>query len=299
MKEITILSGKGGTGKTIITAAIASLATNAVFCDNDVDAPDLHLILKPEVKEEHAFDSGDKALIDAVKCTGCGLCISHCRFGAIETGNDGLPRINHFTCEGCGLCMRICPEGAIQMVSHKNNRWYISDTRFGKLIHARMGAGEENSGKLVTNLRDAAKRIAEKEGAEFIISDGPPGIGCPVIASLTGTGAILLVTEPSLSGLHDVTRLAKLAQSFKLPLFAIINKFDINPEISECTEQFFIEEGIPVMGKIPFDTCVVEAMLKEKNIIEDAPDSNVSLEIHLIWDRLVQAIQERQSVIQE
>lgn len=296
MKEITILSGKGGTGKTSIAAAFASLSTNTIFCDNDVDAPDLHLILKPEIREEHAFESGDKAFVDIFKCKGCGSCISYCRFGAIKTGNGGLPEINPFSCEGCRLCMHICPEGAIRIDSHKNNRWYISDTRFGKLIHARMGAGEENSGKLVTQLRQAAERIAEKEGAELIISDGPPGIGCPVIASLTGTGAVLLVAEPSLSGLHDAIRLSKLAQSFNLPIFAIINKSDINRQMTARTERFFKDENIPVLGKIPFDTCIVKAMLKELSIIEYAPNSKVSSEIRLIWDKLLQAIQEQQPV---
>jgi MinD superfamily P-loop ATPase len=296
MKEITILSGKGGTGKTSIAAAFASLSSRAIFCDNDVDAANLHLVMQPEITEEFTFASGDKAVIDADKCTGCGLCISHCRFEAIRTDSDGLPYINALNCEGCQLCMRICPEEAIVITHFNNNRWYISDTRFGKLIHARMGAGEENSGKLVTRLREAAKSIAEENSADIIISDGPPGIGCPVIASLTGTGAVLLVVEPSLSGLHDALRLSDLAHSFNLPLYVIINKYDINLKITARAEQFFKEKNVPVLGKIPFDTRLVKSMLLEMSIIEYDPHSKSSNAIRDIWKKLLQLTKTIESI---
>ena len=187
MQEITILSGKGGAGKTSVAAAIASLAKNAVFCDNDVDAADLHLIFHPKIIEEHDFSSGIKAVIDPEKCSVCGLCMEHCRFSAIHPNNNGIPEVNPFQCEGCRLCERICPEEAIKSVQYNKNKWFISETRFGPFVHARMGAGEENSGRLVTEIRKKAREIATETVADFIINDGPPGIGCPVIASVTGT----------------------------------------------------------------------------------------------------------------
>jgi MinD superfamily P-loop ATPase len=290
MKEISILSGKGGTGKTSIAAAVASLAGNAVFCDNDVDASDLHLILKPETKEEYVFESGDKAVINAEKCTGCGICISYCRFDAITANTSGLAAVNPYLCEGCRLCERICPEKAIHTEHHANNRWYISGTRFGKMIHARMGAGEENSGKLVTRLRKTAREIATNNGADYIIGDGPPGIGCPVIASLTGADAVLLITEPSLSALHDATRLADLVHSFSIPLFVVINKFDINREIALRIERFFKEKDIPVIGKIPFDSRFIKAMIKEQTIIEYAPGSRTGKIISRAWEKIIHDI---------
>jgi MinD superfamily P-loop ATPase len=286
MQEITILSGKGGAGKTSVAAAIASLAKNAVFCDNDVDAADLHLIFNPEILEEHEFSSGGKAVIDPEKCSVCGLCEEHCRFNAIHPGVSGIPEVNPFQCEGCRLCERICPEQAITTVQYYNNKWFVSETRFGPLVHARMGAGEENSGRLVTEIRKRAHEIAVNTSAEFIINDGPPGIGCPVIASVTGTGKVLLVIEPSLSGLHDSKRLLELVQSFRIPVFAVINKYDINPEITAQTEQFLHKNSIPLIGKIPFDTRLVDAMVAEQSLIEFASDSESGQEFKSIWEKL-------------
>lgn len=285
MTEITILSGKGGAGKTSVAAALASLAQNAVFCDNDVDAADLHLIFNPEVKEEHSFSSGSKAIIDAEKCSVCGLCEEHCRFNAIHPNNEGIPEVNPFQCEGCRLCERICPEQAITSVQFHKNKWFVSETRFGPLVHARMGAGEENSGRLVTEIRKKAKEIAAGNSAQFIINDGPPGIGCPVIASVTGTGKVLLVIEPSLSGLHDAKRLLKLVESFYIPVLAVINKYDINPEITTQTEQFLQEKAVPLIGKIPFDTCLVDSMVAGKSLIEFAPNSETGREFKSIWEK--------------
>jgi MinD superfamily P-loop ATPase len=287
MKEITILSGKGGAGKTSIAAAIASLAENSVFCDNDVDAADLHLILHPEIKEEHEFNSGSKAVIDPDKCTACGLCIDHCRFDAIHLNQEGIPEVNPFQCEGCRLCERICPVDAIQTIQFNNNKWFISNTRFGPLVHARMGAGEENSGLLVTVIREKAREIAVQTGADFIINDGPPGIGCPVIASVTGTGAVLLVVEPSLSGLHDAKRLMELVDSFHIPALAVINKYDINLEITGRIEQFLNERSIPLIGRIPFDTRMVDAMVAGETIMELDSQSDLSREFKAIWQGII------------
>lgn len=286
MKEITILSGKGGAGKTSVAAALASLAKNTVYCDNDVDAADLHLIFNPEIKEEHDFSSGSKAVIDPEKCSVCGLCMEHCRFDAIHLNNDGIPEVNPFQCEGCRLCERICPEEAIISVQYNNNKWFVSQTRFGTLVHARMGAGEENSGLLVTKIRKKTREIATDTHAEFIINDGPPGIGCPVIASVTGTGKVLLVIEPSLSGLHDAKRLFQLVESFKIPVQAVINKFDVNEEITQQTEQFLNEHQIPLLGKIPFDTILVESMVNKQTILEFSPGSEISKTIKSIWEQL-------------
>ncbi len=286
MQEITILSGKGGAGKTSVAAAIASLAKNTVFCDNDVDAADLHLIFHPKVKEEHEFSSGSKALIYPEKCLVCGLCEEHCRFNAIHPNEQGIPEVNPFQCEGCRLCERICPEQAITSVQFNNNMWFVSETRFGPLVHARMGAGEENSGRLVTEIRKKAREIAGETSARFIINDGPPGIGCPVIASVTGTGKVLLVIEPSLSGLHDAKRLLKLVESFRIPVFAVINKYDINTEITAQTEQFLQKKSIPLIGKIPFDTLLVDSMVAGKSLVEFAPDSEPGQEFKSIWEKL-------------
>lgn len=286
MKEITILSGKGGAGKTSIAAALASLAKNSVFCDNDVDAADLHLIFHPEVNEEHHFSSGNKAVVEPEKCSACGLCIENCRFDAIHLNKKGIPDVNPFQCEGCRLCERICPEQAITSVQFDNNKWFVSETRFGPLVHARMGAGEENSGRLVTEIRKKAREIATETNAGFIINDGPPGIGCPVIASVTGTGKVLMVIEPSLSGLHDAKRLTKLVNSFKIPMEAVINKSDINEELTIETEKFLNENHIPLLGKIPFDTILVESMVHEQTILEFAPKNKISKAIKSIWKKL-------------
>lgn len=286
MKEITILSGKGGAGKTSIAAAIASVAQNAVFCDNDVDAADLHLIFKPVVKESYTFNSGNKASINSQNCTNCGLCAEYCRFDAIHLNATGFFEVSHFQCEGCRLCERVCPAEAITMIHNNNNYWYVSETRFGTLVHAKMGPGEENSGKLVTEVRRKAKEIATATNAELIINDGPPGIGCSAIASVTGTDVVLLVIEPTLSGLHDAARLVELVDSFKIPVYAVINKSDINSIITEKVENYLAEKKIPLASKIPFNTKMVESMVEEKTIVEFAPEEDISKEFYTIWQKI-------------
>lgn len=286
MKEITILSGKGGAGKTTVAAALASVAQNSVFCDNDVDAADLHLIFKPEIKEKHAFNSGTIATINSELCTVCGQCQSSCRFTAIHTNSNGFPEVNTFKCEGCRLCERICPVNAITSQQNMNNYWYVSNTRFGKFIHAKMGAGEENSGKLVTKIRERAKEIALEINAGFIINDGPPGIGCTAISSITGTNTVLLAIEPTVSGLHDAQRLHTLVQSFNVPVFAVINKFDINKEFTEKVEDYLNAHEIPLVGRIPFTELMVESMIEEKTVIEYAPKSDLSIVFQSIWEQI-------------
>ncbi|MDD4109172.1 MAG: 4Fe-4S binding protein, partial [Prolixibacteraceae bacterium] len=260
------------------------------FCDNDVDAADLHLILKPQILEQHTFDSGSKAFINNDLCIDCGLCEQNCRFDAIHRDISGTLTVNQYQCEGCRLCERICPVEAISSKQYNNNNWFISDTRFGKLVHAKMGAGEENSGKLVTNIRTKAREIATDEKADYIISDGSPGIGCPVIASITGTDIVLLVIEPSLTGLHDAQRLFELVESFKIQTFALINKSDINPYITQKVKLFLKEKNIPLLGEIPFDTRFVDAMIKGETIIENSPDSDISEIIKLTWKQLIKNI---------
>lgn len=286
MQEITILSGKGGTGKTTISAALASVANHCVFCDNDVDAADLHLILHPDIREKHTFYGAWQASIDTEKCTSCGICISQCRFEAIHLNDKADYFINPLQCEGCRLCERVCPEAAISSVRSSNNQWFVSDTRFGKFIHAKMGPGEENSGKLVTQVRNRSREIAEEINASYIINDGPPGIGCATISSLSGVDRAILVVEPSKSGLHDAARLVELVNSFKIRAYAIINKFDINQDISEKLKIFFLSKNIEVMAEIPFDRKMVESMVEGKTIVEYSPDSEISKTVKNIWNKI-------------
>jgi len=286
MKEITVLSGKGGTGKTTITAALASIATNAVFCDNDVDAADLHLILNPEIREEHLFWGARIASVRQEQCNSCGLCLENCRFDAISYSEKNGYQINPFLCEGCRLCERICPVSAIKSEKSNNNYWYVSDTRFGSMIHAHMGPGEENSGKLVSLIRKKAQETAKTEQADYIINDGPPGIGCPVIASLTGTNAVLLVIEPSKPGWNDASRLIELVKKFDIPVFAVINKFDLNTSISNHIESSLQKKYIPLLAKIPFSEKMVESVIQKKTINEVAPESEISYLICHIWEKI-------------
>ncbi len=286
MKEITVLSGKGGTGKTSITAALAAVASNAVFCDNDVDASDLHLLLNPAVKQQNVFVSGTVAHLNADKCTRCGICYKYCRFDAIHRKEEGGFAINPFQCEGCKLCERVCPVMAIQMKEQSDNEWFISETRFGPLVHAQMGPGEENSGKLVSLIRSRAKELASDSGAHFVLNDGPPGIGCTAISALSGTQRVLLVIEPSYSSLHDVKRLVQLVRSFDIEMFAVINKCDIDDILSLKIESYLESVEIPLLEKLPFDKKMVEAMSAGQTIVEFLPDSDLSKKIYRIWEKL-------------
>jgi len=286
MKEITILSGKGGTGKTSITAAIGSIASDVVFCDNDVDAADLHLIMKPAIREEHIYIGAWTASIDQSSCIDCGICTDHCRFDAIHPDSHGKLEINPFKCEGCRLCERLCPVQAISSLQSTNNNWYVSETRFGTLVHAKMGPGEENSGKLVSVVRKRARELAIEGNARYLINDGPPGIGCAAISSLTGTDLVIMVIESTISGLHDARRLYELIHSFSIPTYALINKFDINPTSTAEIEEFLKEKSIPLIGKIPFDKHMVNAMVKGKTIVEYSDQIEASKVITKAWKKL-------------
>jgi len=281
MKQIVVISGKGGTGKTVVTGSFAFLAQNKIMVDCDVDAADLHLLLHPAVKERHEFRSGQTAVIDKKQCKECGKCISVCRYEAIKKDFS----VEQFSCEGCGLCARVCPHGAIRMNENVAGEWFVSDTRYGPFVHAKLGIAEENSGKLVAKIRQIAKEIAEKQAFDYVIIDGPPGIGCPVIASLSGVDCALIVTEPTLSGLHDAQRVMEVARHFNIPVKLIVNKYDLNPAMTEKIEDFCYKQTIPVVGKIPFDKGVVEALVEGRTIVERAA-SLAADQIRKIWEGL-------------
>jgi MinD superfamily P-loop ATPase len=281
MKELTIISGKGGTGKTSVVASFAALAENKVMADADVDAADLHLILTPEIKHEENFKGGRTAQIDLEKCIECGDCLERCQFNAISP-DFVVDKIN---CEGCGVCVHFCPVEAIDFPQNICGKWYISETPYGPMVHARLGIAEENSGLLVSLVRKQAKALAEDRGINTIIVDGPPGIGCPVIASITGTSAVLIVTEPTLSGLHDLERVGGLADHFKIPALVCVNKSDLNEEISEQIRGYCALHRIEFLGNIPYDTAVTEAMIAGKGIVEFA-DGSVSKAIKAIWKKV-------------
>ena len=282
MKELVIISGKGGTGKTSMVSAIASLARNKVLCDSDVDAADLHLIMAPSVIKSEIFKGGCEAAIDKDKCVECGLCRDLCRYGAI---NEDFT-VDSIECEGCGVCYYFCPEKAITFEQKTCGEWFISDTRHGPMVHARLGIAEENSGKLVTLVRKEAKKLAEEKGMDLIITDGAPGVGCPVIASIGGAGAVLIVTEPTVSGVHDMTRVAELAAFFRIPAMVCVNKYDLNTEKTEEIKAFSETHGIDFLGEIPFDPVFTKAMVEAKNIFEYAPDSEACDEVKSIWRRV-------------
>ena len=277
MKELVVLSGKGGTGKTSIVGSFAALAKNKVLADCDVDAADLHLLIQPVTKEKHEFWSGQVAFIDKQKCNQCGLCQELCRFNAIK----GY-RVNPTSCEGCGLCSRICPTEAITMKETMAGHWLISDSRYGTLVYARLGIAQENSGKLVALVRQQARQKAEEEGVDYIISDGPPGIGCPVISSLSGADLALLVTEPTLSGMHDLERVLGVCYHFGIKALVCINKYDINEDNTRQIETYCSNQGVEVASKVPFDDIVTKAMVKGLPVVEYG-DSEVSHEIELLW----------------
>jgi len=285
MKSITVISGKGGTGKTILTASFAALAESKVMADADVDAADLHLILKPEIEREEVFEGGKAAEIDRAKCTQCGECIAVCRYDAIS--DDFV--VDPIDCEGCALCYNICPVEAIRMKVSIQGRWYISKTRYGSMVHAKLGIAEENSGKLVALVKQQAKLIAERDNLEYIIVDGPPGIGCPVISSISGADLVVVVTEPTVSGLHDLQRVIGLADHFGIRSLVCVNKYDLNSQFTDQIETYCKSIGTEFLGKIPFDTIVTEAMVNGKTVVEYSKNGGVSEEIKRIW-RQVDAI---------
>jgi MinD superfamily P-loop ATPase len=327
MKELVVISGKGGTGKTSIAAALAILADRCVVADCDVDAADLHLVLSPEVKERHDFRSGHEAVIRQDDCSGCGACLAHCRFGAVaplppvkDAGaiphsagyscqtcdycerscpaqiNDviqamseavGKTRQTGFTidpiaCEGCGVCVRFCPEQAIEFPERICGEGFISETRCGPMVHAKLGIAQSNSGKLVSIVRQNARRIAELRGIGLVIVDGSPGLGCPVIASLTGASLVLVVTEPTLSGQHDLRRVVQLTRHFGIPLTVCINKWDVNPEMSDGIERYCGEQSIPLAGRIRYDRAFTLAQIQGQTVVETG-DDGVAEDVRHLW----------------
>ncbi|MEX2371186.1 MAG: 4Fe-4S binding protein [Bacteroidales bacterium] len=286
MRELVILSGKGGTGKTSITAAFSSLAQNAVFCDSDVDAANLHLVFDPTVIETHIFEGGYLPQINKALCNQCGICTDYCRFGAIKTTPLGELFVDPLKCEGCRLCERVCPPHAITSQRSNNSRWYLSSSRFGPLVHAEMGPGEDNSGKLVTKLRNKAAAVSRVTKAAWIINDGPPGIGCSAIASLTGADAVVVVTEPSAPGLHDLGRVLELIDGFRIPTYAIINKHDLHPSSTQRISAFLESKNIPLIALVPFSENFTSAMVNGQSIIEYAPESEIAGILTRAWEKL-------------
>lgn len=290
MKELVIISGKGGTGKTSITASFAALAQHAVLVDCDVDAADLHLILNPEIRQRNDFYSGRGAVIREADCTACGLCRTLCRFDAIQESGGKL-RIDSASCEGCGVCVEFCPVKAIDFPERLCGEWFVSGTRFGTMVHARLGIGAENSGRLVSIVRKQARQVAEEAAADWILTDGPPGAGCPVIASLTGADAVLAVTEPTLSGKHDLLRVLELTRHFKIPAFVSVNKWDINPEMTGQIEAAATGAGAAVLGRIPYDKSITKAQINGLSAVE-LNNGAASQSIQILWEQLNQQLQE-------
>jgi len=295
MKELIVISGKGGTGKTSLTAAFAALAHEAVLADCDVDAADLHLVLEPSVRQVSDFSGGKQAAIDAQKCIGCGRCEDMCRFDAIRHNGPGNTiavktyTVDPVSCEGCKVCVEFCPVQAIAFNDAINGQWFISDTRFGPMVHAKLGIAEENSGKLVTLIRQKAKELATERQANLLIADGSPGIGCPVIASITGADLVLIVTEPTLSGRHDLERVADLTASFGIRTLLCINKADINPEITAQIEEEARQRGITAVGEIPYDDAFTKAQIMKATVPEFTGGEITEL-IKALWRQVTYAL---------
>ena len=298
MKEIVIISGKGGTGKTSITASFAALTEGkAVFADCDVDAADLHLVLEPDVKTVNDFSGGSTASIITDKCIGCGKCAELCRFDAISfdgEANDIVGktyRITKHSCEGCKVCVEFCPTEAIEFKPAINGQWFESQTRFGTMVHAKLGIAEENSGKLVALIRRQAKELANKQSKDILLIDGSPGIGCPVIASITGADLVVIVTEPTISGKHDLQRVAQLAASFGIKTLVCINKADINPDLCrEITEQAN-NNGLKVIGEVPYDDDFTKAQIQKKALVE-LEGSLLADKIKDMWQLVLNELEE-------
>ncbi|MHA1167317.1 MAG: nucleotide-binding protein [Candidatus Hodarchaeales archaeon] len=285
MKQLVVISGKGGTGKTTVTAALLHLSSNKIGADTDVDAPNLHLILQPEIKKTTDFFGLNTAVIDENTCTSCGTCMEVCRFKAVIKTSSGY-QIDGYSCEGCGACEYACPEKAISMIPNKAGEVFESDSRFGEVSHALLGIGQENSGKLVAEVRKQAREMREKHDREIIIIDGPPGIGCPVLAAMADTDLVLIVTESTKTAIHDLERIVEVAVQFKIPVSVCINKYTIDNDLTTSIERYCDKKGIPVAGKIPYDKTVYKAVVDGQSIIERDPEGVVSHHIRDIWKKL-------------
>jgi len=289
--ELAIISGKGGTGKTSLVGSLAALAPGNIFVDCDVDAANLRLILGAENGHTHDFIAGSRAVINPNKCTGSGECEKYCRYEAVKmvgeatAGSGRQATIDEYSCEGCGVCVQFCPNDAIAMKDIASGQWFVSPTKYGPLVHARLGIAEANSGKLVSLLRKEAGRIATREKIGLIVIDGPPGLSCPVIASVTGVDYALIVTEASVSSLHDMQRLVELTGHFGLATGLCINKFDINEEMTSEIQAFAEQKNIPVLGKIPFEPGITRAQLSGMPYLEYA-DNEAARQIKNLWQNL-------------
>ena len=294
MRELVVVSGKGGTGKTSIVASFAALARNAVFADCDVDAADLYLVLPPRVLRREEFRAGRVARIRRADCTGCGKCAELCRFDAVqrngtEPGDEAFT-IDEIACEGCGVCVRFCPAEAIDFPEKVSGEWFVSETRHGPMVHARLGIAEQNSGKLVSRIRKEARDIAEKESRHLVIVDGSPGIGCPVIASITGADLALLIAEPTVSGLHDIERVADLCSQLRVKAVVSVNKSDINPEMTERIEGRARERGLEFLGRVPYDENVTKAQIEGRSVVESS-DGPASEAMRTLWRDAARALE--------
>lgn len=283
-RELAIVSGKGGTGKTSLAASLAMLADNAVVADCDVDAANLHLVLEPEVEARHDYHSGYQAEVRPEACDACGLCLDHCRFEALQAGDFGIPEVDGTACEGCAVCAHVCPRQAIELERRYCGEWFLSAARCGPMVHARLGIAAENSGKLVSLVRAEARKAARSSGRSLILIDGPPGIGCPVIASVTGASAVLLVTEPSVSGEHDVRRALELTRHFELPAAVCVNRWDLCPEVTERIEAAAVDLGARLAGRIRYDPSVTRAQLQARTVVELG--GRAADDIRALWQRL-------------
>lgn len=281
MRELVILSGKGGTGKTTVAASFAHLAERKVMVDADVDAANLELVLSPQVREKHEFRGGKLAIVEPALCTACGRCAEVCRFQAVQEGDDGY-LIDPLACEGCAVCYYECPSEAIRLEEPLSGHWFISDTPYGPLVHAQLRPAEENSGLLVTQVKEEARRLAREQAFDYLIVDGPPGIGCPVIASIAGADLVLLVTEPTVAGVHDLERILSTTAHFGVPALVCINKYDLNPEMSQNLAEDCAARGIPLVGHIPFDKAVTEAMVQGRSVVSYS-QGPVSQAIERLW----------------
>ncbi len=288
MKEVVILSGKGGTGKTSLVGSFAHLADNKIMVDCDVDASDLHLLLSPRPIEEHDFVAGVKARVENEKCTGCGLCLELCQFEAITM--EETATVSPLGCEGCGVCAYFCPEQAIVLDENHCGSWSISETDYGPLVHAQLFAGEENSGKLVSHIKSKARELAESTDTDLILIDGAPGVGCPVIASLSNVDLALIITEPTQSGKHDLERILDLTDHFKVPALICVNKWDLHPEMSAEIEKACEERGVAVLGRIPFDRSVIDCQIQGIPVTR-SDTSLAAYSIREVWGKLRERLQ--------
>ena len=286
MKELVIISGKGGCGKTTIAASFAALAENPVIADCDVDAADLHLVMQPRTVESKDFYSGFLATIRRDACTGCGKCLRLCRFSAMSRNGDGVVVVDPLACEGCGVCVDVCPFAAVSLRERLCGKLMVSETPYGPLVHARLGIGAENSGKLVTAVRNRAKQVAVDSGRDLIIIDGSPGLGCPVISSLTGASMAMITTEPTVSGLHDLERILKLTIHFGIPSCVCVTKADLNLSMTERLQRVTEHYGAKFVGTIAYDTTATRAQIESRPLVE-FPDSPAAIDVKKLWKELL------------